>query len=152
MVIFSPHRTILITFTSTSGFLHITPPGQHIMISHWFGHMITRLHDYSHRHLLLSSINTNFELSMKYQFLKLICHWFSYSVPGLYRLLKFGSMMARRDQQGMLTTTLYNFGADVCHTNLAAFVKLQSKGRLLLLYLYSFISYNRTLWVRLIRV
>ena len=108
---------------------------QRIMISHWLGHMITWLHDYPNWQTFPPFIS---------------CYYFSNSVPGLCRLLKFGSMMARRDQQGMLTTTLYNFGADVCHTNLAAFVKSQSKGCLLLLN--SFISYNRTLWVRLIRV
>ena len=40
-------------------------------------------------------------------------------------VLKFGSLLARGTNNGGVKTTLKNIGADVCHTNLAAFVKFK---------------------------
>ena len=40
-------------------------------------------------------------------------------------VLKFGSFLARGTNNGGVKTTLKNIGADVCHTNLAAFVKFK---------------------------
>ena len=88
------------------------PPGN--MISPDSGTRSRGFHDGIHRQIDYTVFHSNYT-----------------SVPGLCRLLNFGFLIARRGQQGMLTTTLYNFGADVCHTNLAAFVKLQSEGRFL---------------------
>ena len=52
-----------------------------------------------------------------------ILHYKYITVHGRYSVLKFGGLLARRDQYGGVKTTVYNIGADVCHTNLAAFVK-----------------------------